>query len=443
MPHAELALKLAAIEPARRVGHVRKISQGRIEASGPLATVGEICEIICRPDGGFNQSTVLAEVVAVEDDGLVLMPLDSSASIAPDARVVAKPMHNLAPVGDNYAGRAVDALGNPIDGNSPVLPTDLLPLQGDVMAPMDRQEPNSILETGIRAIDGPLALGRGQRIGIFAASGVGKTTLMRQLAAQVKCDHCVLCLVGERGREVESIWSELQVNRDRYTCVAATSDRSAFLRVRAVNQALAISEYWRSRGQHVLLIIDSITRYAMALREIGLAAGAPPTVRAYTPNVFSALPRVVERCGASKSGGSITSIITVLSESDDVDDPIVEVMKSLLDGHIVLSRTLAEQGHFPAIDLLRSVSRQSERIMSPSHGAAARRATSLMATYDESRLMIESGLYKPGSNARLDEAIKGRDSLLTFLKQRSSEYVPLQDTVRLIQTAVAGGRSNV
>ena len=438
---AELALKIAAVDPARRVGHVRKISQSRIESTGPLATVGEICEVECLPFGASAQSTVLAEVVALEEDGLILMALDPSASIAPEARVVAKPFHALAPVGDGFAGRAVDAFGAPIDGGPAVLASDAAPLVGQVMEPMDRLEPNTILETGIRAIDGPLALGRGQRIGIFAASGVGKTTLMRQLAAQVKCDLCVLCLVGERGREVENIWSDLQGSRQRYTMVAATSDRSAFLRVRAVNQALALSEYWRSRGRHVLLIIDSVTRYAMALREIGLASGAPPTLRAYTPNVFSALPRLVERCGASKSGGSITSVITVLSETDDNDDPIAEVMKSLLDGHILLSRSLAEQGHFPAIDLLRSVSRQSEKIMSPNHGAAARRATSLLATYEESRLMIESGIYKPGANGRLDEAIKGRENVLAFLKQRNTEHVALAETVRALQAAVVGGRA--
>jgi flagellum-specific ATP synthase len=439
--NAGYALRLESIEPARRVGHVRRIAQGHVEATGPLTTVGEMCEIACRP-GASGEAAVLAEVVAVEENHIVLIPLDPTASILPDAMVTAKPARSQAPVGNAFGGRAVDAFGDPIDGGPPILPDALRPIEGQVMAPMERLEPNSILETGIRALDGPLTIGRGQRIGIFAASGVGKTTLMRQLAAQVACDRCVLCLVGERGREVETTWSELSGGQSRYTCVAATSDLSAALRARAVRQALCLSEYWRSRGEHVLLIVDSVTRFAMALREIGLAAGAPPTLRAYTPNVFAALPRLVERCGAAKDGGSITAVITVLSETDDVDDPITEVMKSLLDGHIILSRQLAEQGHFPAIDLTRSVSRQSEKLMSANHAAAARRATSLLATYEESRLMIESGIYKSGTNPRIDEAIRGRDNLLNFLKQRSTERAAFADTLRGLQTSVAGGRAH-
>ena len=441
MNPAACILELDTIQPARRVGYVRRISQGYVEATGPLVTVGEMCEIACRSDGESEPSSVLAEVVAVEDAHIVLMPLQAGISIYPDARVTARPTRSLAPVGDGFCGRAVNALGDPLDGGPAILAEARAALGGEVMAPLDRRDPTTILETGIRALDGPLAIGRGQRIGIFAASGVGKTTLMRQLASQVACDHCILCLVGERGREVEGVWAELGSLGPRYTCVAATSDLSASLRVRAVHQALCLAEHWRARGRHVLLIVDSVTRYAMALREIGLAAGAPPTLRAYTPNVFAALPRLVERCGADKAGGSISAVITVLSETDDVDDPIVEVMKSLLDGHIVLSRQLAEQGHFPAIDLIRSVSRQSEKLMGATHAAAARRATSLLATYEDARMMIESGIYRSGTNPRIDEAIRGREALIGFLRQRSDERPPLSDTVRGLQAAVGGGRA--
>ena len=426
-------LRIDSVDPARRVGYVRKVAPGRVEATGPISRVGDICCIENPPrqsDG--DAAPTLAEVIAVHEEHIALVPLDSTATVAPEAEVIAMPSRSLAPVGDGFCGRAVDALGRPIDGGGEIFAEAFSPPEGNVLTPLERYDPNSLLETGIRALDGLLTLGRGQRIGILAAAGVGKTTLMRQLAVQVATDHCVLCLVGERGREVEAIWRELtgRPQARRYTCVAATSDLSAPLRVRAIYQALCLAEHWRSKGKHVLLIVDSVTRYAMALREIGLAAGAPPTLRAYTPNVFAALPRLVERCGAAKAGGSITAAITVLSETDDVDDPIVEIMKSLLDGHIVLARNLAEQGHFPAIDVLRSVSRQSGQLMAASHAAVAKRVLGLLATYEDARLMIEGGIYKQGANSRTDEAIRAREAIVGFLKQRHDELSPVADTVK-------------
>ena len=340
--------------------------------------------------------------------------------------------------GDGFAGRAVDALGLPIDGCGAIL--DAVPVPaGEVARPLDRVDPHQRLTTGIRAIDGLLTLGVGQRIGIFAASGVGKTSLVDQLARQIDYDRCVLCLVGERGREVSGLWKTIGQgpNGARVAMVAATSDQSPVLRVRAVDQALAIAEYWRGQGEHVVLLLDSVTRLAMALREIGLAAGSPPTVRAYTPNVFAALPRLVERCGAVSGQGAITAIMTVLSETDDVDDPIVELMKSLLDGHIVLSRSLAEQGHFPAIDVLRSVSRQASRLVDGDHQVAMRDAVALLAAYDESRVMIESGVYRARSNDRVDRAIAARDGLNAFLCQPSGEAVATPATLAALKQAVA------
>jgi len=302
------------------------------------------------------------------------------------------------------------------------------------MAPLERQDALEPLVTGVKVIDGLLTLGRGQRIGLFSASGVGKTTLMTQLALGIGADRVVLCLVGERGREVEALWSTIAARKDRarFTCIAATSDQSAPMRARAPAQALALAEYWRGRGEDVLFIVDSVTRFAMALREIGLAGGAPPTVRAYTPNVFTALPRIVERCGAAKSGGSISAIMTVLSESDDNDDPIVEVMKSLLDGHIVLSRALAEQGSFPPVDILRSVSRMAHARVDRGHAAAAERVLALSAAYDEGRLMIEAGLHKPNANLRLDEAIRERSAIEAFVRQRSDQYVSFEATCQAL-----------
>lgn len=426
---------LKRLSPAQRVGRVRRIAPGHVEAAGPLTAIGDLCQI--ESDG----ATVLAEVAAVDVDRIILVPLDQHVSIQPDARILARDERADVPVGDGFAGRLIGAMGAALDGGPAIAADAMAPAYGQVMAPMQRKQPDMPLETGVRAIDGLLTIGRGQRIGIFSASGVGKTTLMTQLALGVDADRCVLCLVGERGREVENLWRTVLARRDchRFACVAATSDLSAPLRARAVHQALAISESWRDRGEHVLLIVDSITRFAMALREIGLAAGAPPTLRAYTPNVFAALPRMVERCGASRSGGAITAIMTVLSETDDVDDPIVEIMKSLLDGHIVLSRPLAEQGHFPPIDVLRSVSRQASTLMKPEHAAAARRAISLLAVYEEARMLVETGMHKPGASARIDEAVRAREALTSFLRQRTDERSPLTDTVHRLLSLPRGG----
>ncbi len=267
------------------------------------------------------------------------------------------------------------------------------------------------------------------------------TSLVEQLSRQIECDHVILCLVGERGREVEALWS---AHRDKTggaaaTIVAATSDESASMRVRAVEQALAMAEYWRGRGKHVVLFIDSITRLALALRELGLAAGEPPTLRALTPNVFAFMPRIVERCGAIRAGGAITAVFTVLSETDDVDDPIVELMKSLLDGHIVLSRRLAEKTHFPAIDVTASVSRLVSHLLDDDALDLARQAQAVLAEYEEARTMVESGIYRKGSSAAIDRAIEMIPSLDRYLRQAESESVsPAEATGRL--RALLSGR---
>lgn len=433
-PH-RFVTALKRLSPAQRIGLVRRIAPGHVEASGPLAAIGDLCQI---ENAG---ATVLAEVAAVDVDHIVLVPLEQQVSIQPDARILALDERAEVPVGDGFAGRLIGAMGPPLDGGPAIAADAMASPHGQVMAPMQRKQPDTPIETGVRAIDGLLTIGLGQRVGLFSASGVGKTTLMTQLALGVAADRCVLCLVGERGREVENLWRTVLARDDsrRFSCVAATSDLSAPLRARAVNQALALAEFWRERGEHVLLIVDSITRFAMALREIGLAAGAPPTLRAYTPNVFAALPRLVERCGASRSGGAITAVMTVLSETDDVDDPIVEIMKSLLDGHIVLSRQLAEQGHFPPIDVLRSVSRQAPMLMKSEHAAAARRAISLMAVYEEARMLVETGMHKPGASAQIDEAVRGREALMSFLRQRTDERSLPADTVRRLVSLSRGG----
>ena len=431
------------------LGHVNRIATSHLESDGPYCTVGDICEITNpnptgqTPDGSSKGSKVMAEVTSVEKQKVVLVPFGDVSEIYPDASVRLLPRSRNAGVGMAYGGRLLDSLGRPMDKGHDIFSSEEYPLHGQPLRPLERSDPEEVLATGIRAIDGLLTLGKGQRVGVFAASGVGKTTLIAQLATQVNCDRVVTCLVGERGREVEALWRLLAGREDsaRFTCVAATSDLSPTLRARAVHQALCLAEYWRDQGEHVLVIIDSITRYAMALREIGLAEGAPPTLRAYTPNVFDALPRVVERGGAAKSGGAISMITTVLSETDDVDDPIVEVMKSLLDGHIVLSRSLAEQGHFPAIDISKSVSRQSESLMEKQHLLTSRQISAFLSKYEESRILIESGIYKAGSDPLLDKALASRDNVMKFLAQDTTENIPFGQSVSALGRLASPGGS--
>ncbi|WP_447726060.1 FliI/YscN family ATPase [Sphingomonas koreensis] len=432
MEHPYLT-RLREAELVAPYGRVTGIASTYARATGPACAPGDLCEL----DNGEGVWDVLAQVAAIDPAGLTLIPLENGQAIRLDTRVRVRRGGARVGVGDAFSGRAIDAVGRPLDGNGEIRPESFMPSGGALLPPLARATPSHMFPTGVRAIDGLLSLGVGQRIGIFAASGVGKTSLIEQIAAQAECDHCILCLVGERGREVEGMWRTLsqQMGTPPVTLVAATSDESPGLRVRAVETALCLAEDWRGRGRDVLLILDSATRYAMALREIGLAAGEPPTVRAYTPGVFAALPRIVERCGARADGGSITAIMTVLSETDDVDDPIVETMKSLLDGHIVLSRTLAERGHFPAIDIGRSISRLADRFMSPEHGAAARHAVAALGIYNEARILIESGMYKTGASPEIDQAIGCRERLLAYLRQGRDERAVLADAIAGLRLA--------
>lgn len=416
MTEAALINRLDAADIFPAYGRVNHVAATHVEADGPLSALGALCRI-----EGWGGGEIVAEVTGVSAERVTLVPLHSGTALRPGDRVVALRDNGRILVGDGFAGRAVDALGRPIDSAGPIAMEGVTETFAPLTAILDRVSPSQSLATGVRAIDGLLPIGIGQRIGIFAASGVGKTRLMEQLAHQVDCDHVIICQVGERGREVESLWADLQnsVRATTATLVAATSDESAPMRVRAVEQALALAVNWRAKGRHVLLFIDSVTRLAMALREIGLASGEPPTIRAYTPNVLRALPQIVERCGAIRSGGAITAVFTVLAETDDVDDPIVEVMKSLLDGHIVLSRRLAQIGHYPAIDVGRSISRLASRVATLEHHQAAGRALAMLGTYEEARVLVESGLYAAGSDGAIDVAISARPHLRDFLQQSS------------------------
>ncbi len=428
---------LDTLDPIARWGNLKRILPTWLEADGPNIALGALCEI---GECSNQRSPLVAEVVKVDVDHIALVPFGDTSMLAAGMQVRAIAAHASVPVGEAFLGRAVDALGQPIDGKGPLHMPHRAPLHASLPEPLDRTSQCTMVRTGIRAIDGLLTIGAGQRVGIFSASGVGKTSLISQLARQVSADCTILCLVGERGREVEQLWtSELPREiRQRTMLIAATSDKPAALRVRAVYQALALAHDMRDRGKHVLFVLDSATRLAMAMRETGLAAGEPPTVRAYPPSVFAALPRIVEQCGALKTGGTITALFTVLSENDEVDDPISEVMKSLLDGHIILSRSLAERGHFPAIDIARSVSRNSHRLVASDHLTKARKVLAMLADYESSRTLIESGLYTSGASLALDAAVAARPEIDRFLVQPLEEDIAFEHTLTALKSLPEG-----
>ncbi|MBS0253861.1 MAG: FliI/YscN family ATPase [Proteobacteria bacterium] len=437
MNRAGVVEAIAATDTIARTGRLTRILPGALEADGPNVAIGTLCSVGPEAPG---RAALIAEVIKVDTAHIALAPYGEVASLATGMPVRALGGGGQCPVGDATLGRVVDALGRPIDEGGPISGIRYEPVHVDPPPPLARTTPAEPLNTGLRAIDGLLTVGRGQRVGIFAASGVGKTSLITQIARQAEADCTILCLVGERGREVEHLWMrELDADaRAHTTMVVATSDQPAALRVRAVYQALALARHWRAVGQHVLLIVDSATRLAMAIRETGLDAGEPPTVRAYPPSTFATLPRIVEQCGALRDGGAITALFTVLSETDEIDDPISELMKSLLDGHLVLSRALAERGHFPAIDVPRSVSRNFDRLVSTEHHAQARAVRTMLADYDTSRLLVESGLYTSGGNPALDQAIAAKPAIDRFLMQGADEAIRPEATQAALALLGAG-----
>lgn len=431
--------RIARAEFVSFEGRVTAIGSGFVEGDGPLAKLGDYCAI----GGSEGSPPVLAEIVAVERQNVRLMPLSDAAAIELGTAIVRMPHASELPVGEGFAGRATDALARPIDQGSAINPDRHIPKGGRPLPALDRGSRRERLVTGIRAIDGLLPMAKGQRIGIFAAAGVGKTMLIEQIVRQARCERKILCLVGERGREVERAWRLIAESAasECTTLVAATAEASPSLRIRALDQAVALAEYWRAKGEDVLLVVDSITRVAHSLRELGFAAGEPPAIRGLTPNVFAALPRYVERCGADRHGGTITAVLTVLSETDDNDDPVVELMKSVLDGHIVLSRSRAERRLFPAIDISRSVSRLADELVDAGTASSLRQLHAAFARYEEARPMIEAGIYREGSDLEIDRAISLRPSIERFVKQSGSEASQLDETLDQLQ-AIAGGGEN-
>lgn len=409
---------LASVQAAdwiRRTGQIARFVGLSVESRGPHARLGEVCEIRSRASG----AAVRAEVVGLSEGRVLLMPYEDLEDVELGSEVLATGQRAHVLAGEHLLGRVIDGLGTALDGKP-------LPRQGthrqlypSPINPLTRGQVKESLETRIRALDVLLTLGRGQRIGIFAGSGVGKSTLLGMLARQVQADVAVVALVGERGREVQAFVESglTAASRARTVVVAATSDQPPLIRRRAAFLATAVAEYFRDQGLHVCLTMDSLTRVAMAQREIGLAGGELPTARGYTPSVFSLLPRLLERGGVRAEGGSLTALYTVLVEGDDVDDPIADSVRAILDGHIVLSRTVAQRGRYPAIDLTQSVSRLASLVASAEERRHACEALELIALYESARDLIEVGAYRSGTNPRLDRAVQLMPQLEAFLDQ--------------------------
>lgn len=417
----DVAQTTRSIRPGGRVTQVIGLV---IEASGPAVSIGECCRISGNPP-------VYAEVVGFRDNRVLMMPLGSMDGIAPGSRVIATEEPFSVRTGNGLLGRVINALGEPIDGKGPIWADYKRPVHSSPPDPMSRQRISEPLGTGIRAIDGLITCGKGQRAGIFAGSGVGKSVLMGMLARHAQSDVNVIALVGERGREVRE-FLERDLGPDglsRSVVVVATSDQPALVRIKSAQVATAVAEHFRDQGKDVLLVMDSITRVAMAQREVGLAIGEPPTTRGYTPSTFAILPRLLERAGMGERG-SITGLYTVLVEGDDMDDPIADAVRSILDGHILLSRRLQARGHYPAIDPLESVSRVMVEVVSPEHMEQANRIKDLMVTHREAEDLINIGAYQKGNNPRIDFAMNHIDAINAFLRQGIAEHTPFENALK-------------
>lgn len=405
-----------------------------IESEGPAAAVGEICRI----HSPRNRASTLAEVVGFRDSNLLLMPLGEVHGVHPGSEVIATGSPLRVKVGDHLRGRVIDGLGQPMDSLGPVQGDQSVGLNLQPPHPLERERIDTVFRTGIKALDAFVPCGRGQRLGIFAGSGVGKSTLLGMMASEAEADVNVIALVGERGREVrEFLEKDLgPQGLAKSVVVVATSNQPALVRLKGAFLAMAIAEFFRDSGKNVLLMMDSVTRFAMAQREIGLAIGEPPATRGYTPSVFSLLPQLLERAGTGPKG-AITGLFTVLVEADDMNDPIADCVRSILDGHIVLTRELATQNHYPAIDVLESVSRLTRELLKPEQSHLVAQARDHMATYRKSQDLINIGAYPQGSNPLIDEAIRLREPLQKFLRQEMGTGFDQQETWQLLAQAMA------
>jgi flagellum-specific ATP synthase len=441
--------------PLEAEGSLVRVTGLVLEAAGVRAPVGAVCEVVSP-----GQESVLAEVVGFHGDRAYLMPTGEVHGLASGARVLPRPaplappklgsVNHLwrrredrglhLPMGDGLLGRVVDPHGQPMDRRGPIGSTHLEPMIRRPINAMDRDPIRQALDTGVRAINAMLTVGRGQRIGLFAGTGVGKSVLLGMMARYTAADVIVVGLIGERGREVKEFIEDILEAEGlaRSVVVAAPADAPPLVRMQGAHYATAIAEHYRDRGKHVLLLMDSLTRYAMAQREIALAIGEPPATKGYPPSCFAKLPQLVERSGNGRDGnGSITAFYTVLSEGDDQQDPIADAARGILDGHIVLSRELAEAGHYPAIDVEKSVSRVMPNVASRGHLQQARRARAMLAKLSKARDLIQLGAYTPGHDADLDAAIRAQPRLVALLQQDMHDRAPLEASVDQLSFSIA------
>ncbi|MGN3935550.1 type III secretion system ATPase SctN [Xanthomonas citri pv. mangiferaeindicae] len=428
MPLLETALEreLATLAFGRRYGKVVELVGIMLKVAGVQVSLGEVCELRQR-DGTLLQR---AEVVGFSRDLALLAPFGELVGLSRETRVIGLGRPLAVPVGPALLGRVLDGLGEPSDGQGAIACDTWIPIQAQAPDPMRRRLIEQPMPTGVRIVDGLMTLGEGQRMGIFAAAGVGKSTLMGMFARGTQCDVNVIVLIGERGREVRE-FIELILGADglaRSVVVCATSDRSSIERAKAAYVGTAIAEYFRDRGLRVLLMMDSLTRFARAQREIGLAAGEPPTRRGFPPSVFAELPRLLERAGMGESG-SITAFYTVLAEDDTGSDPIAEEVRGILDGHLILSREIAAKNQYPAIDVLASLSRVMSQIVPSDHSQAAGRLRRLLAKYNEVETLVQVGEYRQGSDAVADEAIDRIDAIRDFLSQPTDQLSAYESTL--------------
>lgn len=417
--------------PYAFVGRVQEMVGLVITSQGPEGAVGRICEIEMPPPDG----PITAEIVGFRQGKVLLMPQGEIRGIRPQARVVLQSQEAVAPVGQGLLGRVVDGLGKPLDNKGPLVSQEGYRLYAKPLNPIERESIKAPLDVGVRSINGLLTLGRGQRVGIFAGSGVGKSTLMGMMARFTRSDVSVIALIGERGREVkEFLENDLGEEGLARSCVvAATSDTAPLARLRGAYLATTIAEYFRDQGLHVLLLMDSLTRFAMAAREIGLAIGEPPTARGYTPSVFTRLPGLCERAGACQGKGSITGIYTVLVEGDDLLEPIADATRAILDGHIVLSRDLADRGHYPAIDVLGSISRLMPQVTNPEHQELRENLVRVLAAYRRAEDLVNINAYVRGTNPEIDYALEKIEAVNRYLRQSMDQGVSLSQSVKELE----------
>ncbi len=418
--------RLKRVNPIPYRGTVVRVAGMVVESKGPPVGIGQLCEIRLA-DG----RRVLAEVVGFHDENCILLPLEGIGGIAPNDPVITRSSPRYMKLGAGLLGRVIDGLGRPIDGKGPLDGSETRPLDGASVPPMNRRKITEPLAFGIRSFDGLLTCGKGQRIGIFAGSGVGKSLLLGEIARAGTANVNVVALIGERGREVRQFLEEAlgPEGLARSVVIVAAADVSPIQRVKGVFTAVTVAEYFRDKGNDVLFMMDSLTRFAQAQREIGLAAGEPPATKGYCPSVFTLLPKLTERLGCTDAG-SITGVLTVLVEGDDMADPVADAARSLLDGHIVLSRKLAEMGHYPAVDILQSVSRLMDSVTTDEHQAAARKFKAIYSTYQNSEDLINIGAFSPGSNHRIDKAISLIDLVNDFLVQPIGTRSSFSETVQ-------------